>query len=230
MSERIARGALWANDLSRLRQPEPGVGEHALVEVGTGPLVGHLAGAMDVEQPVVLDRLERGCRAFAAWSWRDEAVVSWLWVSTGDEYAPPIGRMLRLSDGDCYSWSAGTLVSHRGRGLFTRLLEHAGCRMAELGCHTMWGGILDANLASQRANARAGMRPVLRLAAVDEPAPARLRTWPAVYADPRLVERARRLLGACPAREGSMSLSGAGAAELERLAVDARGIALAESR
>jgi hypothetical protein len=230
MSERIARGALWANDLIRLRQPEPWAGEHALVEVGTGPLVGHLARAMAVEEPVALDRLQRGCRAFAAWSWRAEAVVSWLWVSTGDEYAPPIRRTLQLSDGNCYSWSAGTLVSHQGRGLFTGLLEQAGRRMAEQGCHTMWGGILDANLASQRACARAGMRPVLRLAVVDEPVPARLRTWPAVYADPRLVERARRLLGPCPAPESSMPLAGARAAELERLAVDARGIALAESR
>jgi hypothetical protein len=198
MSAGIVRGALWACDLSRVRRPEAACGEYALVEAEADRLLSQLARAMGVEEQEVLGRQGRGCRAFAAWSWRHQEVVSWLWVSTRDEYAPPIRRMLRLAEGDCYAWGAETLEGHRGRGLFTGLLEHVGRKVAGEGCHTMWGGILDANLGSQRACARAGMRPVLRLAAIHEPAPARLLTWPADYADPRLVERARRLLGPDP--------------------------------
>jgi hypothetical protein len=189
------RGALWAKDLTRQRRPEPSSHDYVLVEVQPDRLVRHLARATCLGESSVLDRLHRGCRAFAAWDWRDE-VVSWLWVSTRDEWAPPIRRLLRLAEGDCYGWGAGTVEDHRGRGLFGDLLEHAGWQMAEEGCRTLWGGILDSNVASQLANARAGMRPVLRLLAILEPAPARLATWPADYADSRMVEPARRLLGA----------------------------------
>src|SRR5262249_37478742 len=88
-----------------------------------------------------------------------------------------------------------TLEQHRGRGLFTRLLEFAGWRMADEGYHTMWNGTIDGNLPSQRAHARAGYRPILRGVAYHQPPPPRTLAWPADYADDRLVERARRVLG-----------------------------------
>jgi hypothetical protein len=66
--------------------------------------------------------------------------------------------------------------------------------MAESGTDTMWNGIHDDNLPSQRAHARAGFRPILRTVAVHEAVSSRLRTWAADYADERLVARARQLL------------------------------------
>jgi hypothetical protein len=68
--------------------------------------------------------------------------------------------------------------------------------MAESGMRTMWNGIHDDNLPSQRAHARAGFRPVLRVTAVLEPPPGRLRIWVAGYADERLVVRTRQMLRA----------------------------------
>jgi GNAT superfamily N-acetyltransferase len=191
----VVRGALWAYDLSRIRQPDCARDDYAMVEVRSGRLASELARAMNVGESVVRDRLERGCRAFAAWSWADEAVVSWMWVSTGEEFAPPLRRMLAIPEGDCYGWDVGTVEVHRGQGLAVRLLEWAGRRMAELGAVAMWNGIDNANLSSRRAHVRAGFRPVLRIAALHEPPPGRLRTWAADYADERLVARARHLLG-----------------------------------
>lgn len=157
--------------------------------------VAQLALAMGVDELVVRERLERGRRAFVAVSCSDEAPASWVWVATSDEYAPPIRRMLHVPEGDCYAFGGETLEPHRGRGLITALLEHAGLADGAGGVRTMWDGILDANLASQRASARAGFRPVLRLAAVHEPPPGRLRSWATDYADARLVARARQMLG-----------------------------------
>jgi hypothetical protein len=65
------------------------------------------------------------------------AVRAGPWVSTGEEYAPPLRRTLRIAEGDCYGWNAGTVAGHRGRGLFAWLLEWAGSRMAESGMATM---------------------------------------------------------------------------------------------
>jgi hypothetical protein len=192
MSAAVVRCALWANDLARLGQRVPPCREYVFVEAGPD-IAPQLAIAMAVDEEHARRRLERGCRAFV-WNWRAE-VVSWLWVSTGEEWAPPLRRSLRFAEADCYGWSAGTQEGHRGRGLFTGLLEYAGWRMAQEGFHTMWGGILDANLASRRANARAGMRPILRLIVHHEPPPTRIYAWPADCADERLVERAHRLFG-----------------------------------
>ena len=207
MNDAVVRCAFWVNDhLTRLLQPLASCGDYVLVEVRPERLAASLAAAMEVEECQVLGRLERGCRAFAACDGCDE-VASWLWVSTGREWAPPLRRMLHIAEGDCYGWNAGTLERHRGRGLFTALLEHAGWQMAQAGCRAMWGGILDTNLASQRANTRAGLRPILRLVAHHEPPPTRMLTWPADYADLRLVERARRLVGA-PSWQGVLTSDG----------------------
>jgi hypothetical protein len=190
----VVRGALWANDLRWLPRPEPSCGDYALSETCTG--IAELAAAMEVDAALARERLERGCRAFVARSRTCDAVVSWVWASTGREYAPPIRQDLHFAGDESYGWDAGTLPPHRGRGLFCALLRLAGWRLAQDGRRWMWGGIVDSNLASRRACAAAGYRPVLRVTAVHEPASTRVRVRPADYADPELVRRAQRVLGA----------------------------------
>lgn len=197
MNGAVVRAALWANELRRLPRPEPTCAGGVLVEVREAGPIAPLAEAMEVDATVVRERLERGCRAFVACP-RVGEVVSWLWVSTGREWAPPLRRELRFAPDECYGWNAGTLEPHRGRGLFTGLLRCAGWRMEQEGSRVMWGGILDENLASQRANAGAGMRPILRLTAIHDSEPARLRVRRADYADRELVRRARRILSSAP--------------------------------
>ncbi|TMC10551.1 MAG: GNAT family N-acetyltransferase [Chloroflexi bacterium] len=192
MTDNATRAALWAIELDRLEPLGPRRGDYLLAETrGRG---ADLAGAMSIDASVVRERLERGCRAFVAES-RAGAVAAWLWLSVEREWADPLRQELRFGSGECYGWNAGTLPQHRGRGLFTALLRYAGRRMAGEGQHTMWTGVHDDNLASQRGHLAAGFRPVLRLAAYHQPPPTRLLAWPADYADERLVERARRLLG-----------------------------------
>src|SRR5262249_1155031 len=143
---------------------------------------------------VVLGRLERGCRAFAVWTWTDEAMASWVWLSTGEEFAAPVQRTLAIPEGDCYGWDGGTGERHRGRGRLPRRLEWTGRRVGGPGRGIRGGGILDSTLASRRACTRAGLRPVLRVVAAPD-SPRQLRTWATDYADERLVVRARQLLG-----------------------------------
>jgi GNAT superfamily N-acetyltransferase len=189
----IVRGALWVGDLSRYPRPVHDCDGYALFEV-QGRLVPKLARSMRVSCSVVRARLQRGARAFTAWSTRDDEVAGWLWVSTGREWAPPIRRELHFAADECYGWDAGTLPDHRGHGLFTELLRYAGWRMAREGARLMWGGILDENLASQRANAAAGLRPIVHLSAIHDLEPTTLQAWPVEYADERLVVRALRVV------------------------------------
>jgi hypothetical protein len=195
----VVRCALWVVDLSRIAPAEQGRTDYTLIEVRCEHVV-HLARAMCLGIGAVHERLERGSRAFAAWSCQDE-VASWLWVSTAQEWAPPLRRTFRFQPDECYGWNAGTQEQHRGRGLFTGLIRFAGWRMAQEGMRWLWGGILDENLASQRANAAAGSRPILRLTAILNTEPSRLRARRVDYADPELVARARRLLDRRPGDE-----------------------------
>ena len=201
--------ALWANELERLEPLGPRRSDYVLTEPSRR-VAEPLAAAMGVNAPVVSERLERGCRAFVARACAD-TVVAWLWVSTGQEWAPPLRQVLRFAPDQCYGWNAGTLPAHRSRGLLTALLRHAGWRMAQEGYRLMWNGILDDNLPSRRAHASAGFRPVLRLTARHEPPPTRLQAWPADHADEAVVERAREVVGLptlAEARNGSMAAAG----------------------
>jgi GNAT superfamily N-acetyltransferase len=190
----VVRGALWAGELSRLPRPEASCDGYALVEV-QGRLASKLARSMRVSCAVVRARMARGARAFAAWSTREDAVAGWLWMSTAREWAPPIRRELHFAADECYVWDAGTLPDHRDRGLFAALLRWSAWRMAQEGARLMWVGILDENLASQRANAAAGLRPIVHLSATHEPEPSTLHAWAVEYADERLVVRAMRVVG-----------------------------------
>jgi GNAT superfamily N-acetyltransferase len=202
MSDDVLRAALWALDLTRLAEPSEPNGGYALAEVRGGVPAVHLTAASGLGDHEVSERLWRGARAWACWHRPEADLAAWLWVSTGREWAPPLRQDLHFAPDECYGWNAGTLPEHRGRGLFTILLQHAGWRMHQAGHRLMWGGIEDSNLASRRANMAAGFRPILRLLAVHEPPPTRLHVWPADYADERLVERARRMLGNSDWREG----------------------------
>jgi ribosomal protein S18 acetylase RimI-like enzyme len=189
----IVHGALWANDLARLGEPAEPAG-YAIAEVcGGGAPAAHLAIATDLGDEVH-ERLSRGVRAWACWHRPEADLVAWLWVSTGREWAWPLRRDLRFATDECHGWGAATLPEHRGRGLCSALLRWAGARMAAEGYRWMWNGILDENLPSHRAHWAAGFRPILRLTAIHEPAPSRLWLSGADYADPELVERARRTL------------------------------------
>lgn len=117
-----------------------------------------------------------------------------MWVTTVNAWAAPLRRTLSFQPDEVHGYSVGTLKEHRNLGLSADLLACVGWRMAEEGFRMMWNGILDANLASQRAHVAANFRPVLQVVAMHDPEPSRLLSWPVIYADPRLVERARLIV------------------------------------
>jgi hypothetical protein len=191
----VVLGAYWAVRLDgrgRRTVVRPG---YLLGEVHCGA-AADVAAAMGVGDHAVRARFRRGARAWAART-LDGAIVAWLWVSTGRHRDEPIRRELSFAVDEAYGWSAGTLPAHRCRGLFTGLLEHAGAALRSEGRTVMWIGIHDHNMASRRAAVRAGFSPVLRLSALLlGQCRGLVRTRAADYADPELVRRAHRILGA----------------------------------
>ena len=188
----IVRAGLWA---VRLHQHQPGAGVEPGYSLGEASCAeaDELAQAMSVRPEVAVRRFLHGSRAWAARS-PQGAIAAWLWVSVGRQRAEPIGRTLVLAPDEAYGWDAGTLATHRRRGLFTSLLEAAGGTMRCEGRTVMWGGIHDHNVASRRANIRAGFWPVLRMSVLRLGQRGLIRTHAVAYADPDLVERAYRLL------------------------------------
>jgi hypothetical protein len=191
----IVLGAYWALLLDRRRPRPTNWPGYLLAEVHC-EAAADVAAAMDVADHAARARFRHGARAWAART-PEGAVAAWLWVSTGRHRDEPIRRELSFAMDEAYGWSAGTLPAHRCRGLFTRLLEQAGAALLSEGRTVMWIGIHDHNLASRRAAVRAGFSPVLRLSALLlGRRRGVLRTRAADYADPELVRRAHRILGA----------------------------------
>lgn len=190
----VEHGALWANDLRRLRRPEMRCDGYVPVEIKAGWLIDELAKSSGVGEAEVRQHLALGGRAFGLWAFQADELAAWMWVTTANAWAPPLRRTLSFQPDEVHGYSVGTLQAHRGQGLSADLLACVGWRMAEEGYRMMWNGILDANLASQRAHVAANFRPVLQVMAMHDPEPSRLLHWPVTYADPRLVERARLIV------------------------------------
>jgi len=195
----IVRGAYWALRLACHRHSLVLPDGYAIAQAWW-PDAEQLAEAMGVPGRVTVERFERGARVWAVWLWNGEGdqdqLAAWLWVSTGRQHDQPIRRELRLAPDEAYGWSGGVAPAHCGRGLFAGLLEHVGAELLSEGRAVMWNGVHDHDLASRRAHLRAGFRPILRVTARLLGEGSCLRTRPADYADPELLHRARRLLGA----------------------------------
>ena len=192
-------GALWVNDLFHLPPAQDEKDGYVLAMVGEGSAVAYFTKAAGLTEAVYAERLAEGHRAYAAWQRPSGNLAGWCWAMPGPGavYAPPIEAMLHFSADECYGFEAEVSPAHRGHRLFAKLLQHAGRHMAEQGRRWMWGGILDANMASRCSCAAAGFQPILHVRF--QPVTQRLRTRPVEYADDRLVRRARETL-TMPAR------------------------------
>jgi hypothetical protein len=61
-------------------------------------------------------RMHRGDRCFV--SWHEGNIVDACWTCTSSVYVPYMKRVLRVPDGDVYSYDSFTAPSHRGRGIY----------------------------------------------------------------------------------------------------------------
>jgi len=193
----FTRAGLWALELQRIGGGSPlldltrPAGALAARHAGGGD-VAALSRAMGVGDRQVMSRFALGKRCYVA----EVAgqIVSYGWVSLGQEEIPELERALHPAAGECYIWDCFTLPAYRGRRLVHAILRRMAIDLRRLGLRRAWAVILADNHSSQRAFQRAGFVPVadlsyLRLLVLRQ---LWLRAQPEAPA--HLVSAARRLL------------------------------------
>jgi GNAT superfamily N-acetyltransferase len=66
-------------------------------------------------------RLDAGHRPYVAW--RDDTPAAWGWVATRVAEIGELGSSFSIPHGERYLWNFVTLASHRGQGIYPRLLD-----------------------------------------------------------------------------------------------------------
>ena len=98
-------------------------------------------------------RFADGHRAYVAW-W-DEEPAAWGWVATRGASIGELGATFIIPDGERYLWNFVTLPSHRGLGIYSRLLQ-AILRAESREAERFWIGYAPENHASGSGIAKAG--------------------------------------------------------------------------
>lgn len=101
-------------------------------------------------------RFDDGHRAYVAW-WSEEP-VAWGWVATRVASIGELGASFQMPRGERYLWNFVTLPSHRGLGIYPRLLQ-AIVRAESMEATRFWIGYAPENHASGAGIARAGFTP-----------------------------------------------------------------------
>jgi len=98
-------------------------------------------------------RFADGHRAYVAW-WNEEP-AAWGWVATRGASIGELGATFIIPDGERYLWNFVTLPSHRGLGIYPRLLQ-AILRAESREAERFWIGYAPENHASGSGIAKAG--------------------------------------------------------------------------
>jgi hypothetical protein len=101
----------------------------------------------------ITERFAAGHRAYVAW-WNDEP-AAWGWVATRTATIGELGATLTLPTGERYLWNFATLASHRGLGIYPRLLQ-AIVRAESIQAERFWIAYAPENHASGSGIAKAG--------------------------------------------------------------------------
>lgn len=156
----LERGALWALDLPVAGAPPAGRLPVRYSEAS--PVhTPELASAMGVAAAEVAARFRRGCRAHLGW--HDGELAAYGWISEGREHVGELARDLVLPEGESYVWDCATVPRFRGGGLYGGLLRAVADELAARGQRRCWIGASSTNVASNRAFATTGFRPVARV-------------------------------------------------------------------
>src|SRR5437867_4312346 len=144
------RGVLWAIDFGR----EVPARAEARIPVRFAEVSGDtpspLAQAMGLSDTFeVRHRLDTGRRCFAGWL--DNSIVTYGWLSVGDEEVGELERTYRMRPGDAYIWDCATLPARRGQGLYSALLSYINLTLVSEGIQRVWIGSNLENIASLRA-------------------------------------------------------------------------------
>ena len=129
----------------------PGV-EIACIGVGNLPAWDSVKGLRNRKQ--TSRRLKRGESVWVAL--REREVLSYCWMSDRVTQIGEIEKRILPADNEVYLYDAFTLSPHRGRKLFPSLLVAALEYLGSAGISRAIIGVLDENVASRNAIARAG--------------------------------------------------------------------------
>jgi GNAT superfamily N-acetyltransferase len=98
-------------------------------------------------------RFADGHRAYVAW--HDENPAAWGWVATGTASIGELSASFNMSENERYLWNFVTLPSHRGLGIYPRLLQAIVERESQ-SAERFWIGYAPENRASGSGIAKAG--------------------------------------------------------------------------
>jgi GNAT superfamily N-acetyltransferase len=104
-------------------------------------------------------RFVDGHRAYVAWE--DGVAAAFGWVATRAAVIGELGATLQIPNGHRYLWNFVTLASHRGRGIYPRLLD--AIVRAESDAEVFWIAYAPENHASGVGIERAGFTRVAAL-------------------------------------------------------------------
>ena len=105
-------------------------------------------------------RMNAGHRAYVAWV--HEAPAAWGWVATRIADIGELGTTFTLPTGERYLWNFVTLPSHRGMGLYPRLLEEI-VRSESTEAERFWIAYAPENHASGAGIRKAGFTALAEL-------------------------------------------------------------------
>jgi GNAT superfamily N-acetyltransferase len=103
--------------------------------------------------PDIEQRFAEGHRAYVAW-WSEEP-AAWGWVATRGATIGEMDARFSLPSSDRYLWNFVTLPTHRGRGIYPRLLQ-AIVRAEGADVERFWIAFAPENRASGSGIAKAG--------------------------------------------------------------------------
>ena len=124
------------------------------------PRAGLMAALQERSEPEMQRRFDAGHRAYVAW--RDGVPAAWGWVAARSADIGELGSSFTIPAGERYLWNFVTLPTHRGQGIYPRLLDaivSAESREAE----RFWIAYAPENHASGSGVRKAGFLAVADL-------------------------------------------------------------------
>lgn len=101
--------------------PMPTLAPLAGMEVHLAWDAGFMAALQGRDEDAIELRFAAGHRAYVAWV--DEVAAAWGWVATRTATIGEMDTTFTIPPGERYLWNFVTLASHRGRGVYPRLLQ-----------------------------------------------------------------------------------------------------------
>jgi len=157
------RGVLWALDLWRGAPARAEARISVRFAESSREDLSPLAQAMGLpESSEARRRLDTGRRCFVGWV--DNSIVTYGWLTIGDEDVGELERTYRMRPGEAYIWDCATRPEWRGQGLYGALLGCINATLAREGVRRAWIGTNLENEASLKAFARSGFTPIVEVA------------------------------------------------------------------